>query len=68
MLGNVAAWDRALRIAVAVSLLWLAWISVEGIVASVLQSVGAIFLVTGLVGGCPVYALLGLDSRASRTR
>lgn len=68
VVGNVASWDRALRVVLGISLLWLAWISVEGPVATGLTSVGAIFLVTGLVGGCPLYAILGLDSRNPRRR
>lgn len=68
VVGNVAWWDRCLRVVVGTSLLWLAWISVEGIVSSGLMSVGAIFFVTGLVGGCPIYALFGLDSRNPRRR
>lgn len=68
VVGNVALWDRGLRVVLGLSLLWLAWISVEGTVATVLTSLGAIFFVTGLVGGCPIYAIFGLDSRNPRRR
>lgn len=67
-MGNMAPWDRGLRVVLGISLLWLAWISVEGTMATILTSVGAISFVTGLVGGCPLYAIFGLDSRDPRPR
>lgn len=62
MAANVGTIDRVLRVVagaalIAVALLvdhpyaWVAWI-------------GVVPLVTGLVGTCPAYRLLGLNSRA----
>lgn len=61
--GDLALWDRGLRIALGAALAWLAWIAVDGLLAAGLGSVGALFLVTGLGGVCPLYALFGIDSR-----
>jgi Protein of unknown function (DUF2892) len=55
MSKNVCVWDRALRVLVGL-----------GLVAAVLMGsvgpwgwIGIIFVVTGLVGFCPIYKLLG---------
>ena len=60
---NEATWDRLIRIVLAVALgyvAWVTWPTTTGIVSLV---IGAIALVTGLVGWCAAYALFGLSTK-----
>ncbi len=61
---NEAGWDRIVRVVLGIVLLYL---GVAGVVAGalgiVLDIFGALFLVTGIVGFCPLYALLGVSTR-----
>jgi len=56
---NEAGWDRIVRIVLGAAMLYLGW---AGIVAGgwgpFFKFVGFVPLVTGLVGFCPIYALL----------
>ena len=62
---NEAGWDRALRLGLGVGLLYLGWAEVvTGTPGLVLKIVGFLPLLTGLIGWCPVYALLGVATRA----
>lgn len=64
---NEAGWDRALRIVFGVVLLYLGWGGVVGgTVGSILKIVGFLPLVTGIVGWCALYAVLGVTT-CSRT-
>jgi hypothetical protein len=61
---NEAGWDRALRVVLGLALLYLGWAGVvTGTFGVVLKIGGFLPLVTGLVGWCPAYALLGLRSK-----
>ena len=61
---NEAGWDRFARVLLGVALLWLGW---SGVVAGtpgvVLKIVGFVPLLTGIVGWCPLYAVLGFSTR-----
>lgn len=61
---NMAVADRAVRtlIAAAVIALWATG-AIGGTLALILGVVAAIFLVTSLVGWCPLYTLLGVATR-----
>lgn len=60
---NEAGWDRALRVLLGIVLLALGWGGVvDGALGVVLQVGGFLPLVTGLVGWCPAYALLGVST------
>lgn len=63
MKTNEAGWDRALRVALGLGLLYLGWFGVVGGAAGlILKIVGFVPLITGVVGYCPVYALFGFDT------
>lgn len=55
---NEAMWDRVARVVAGVVLLAVGFGVVGGAGGTVLGLVGLIPLVTGLIGYCPVYALL----------
>lgn len=61
---NEAGWDRALRVVVGLVLMYLGWGGVmAGTAGTVIGLVGLIPLVTGLVGWCPLYSVLGCATR-----
>ncbi|HIE22121.1 MAG TPA: DUF2892 domain-containing protein [Acidimicrobiia bacterium] len=56
---NEAGWDRILRTAVGIVLLYLGFGGVvTGALGIVLIVLGFIGLITGLVGWCPIYAAI----------
>ncbi len=62
---NTGTIDRAVRVVIGVVLLILAyiyWASLGAVWGSLLVIIAAIALITGLVGMCPLYKLLGINS------
>jgi len=63
MTKNVGPEDRIVRIVVAIGLAILIFVGVlEGTAAMVAGVVAAILLVTGLLGTCLLYKLVGIDT------
>jgi hypothetical protein len=61
---NTGSADRIIRILIAVVIAVLYFTSViSGTLAIILLVFAAIMLVTGLVGFCPLYAMLGLNTK-----
>ena len=66
---NLSTPDRLIRIVVGALMLAAGWGGLaEGIWRIALQVFGWVPLVTGLVGWCPIYALLGTSTFKSRDR
>lgn len=64
MTVNEGTVDRVIRVALAAVLFFLAFSgAVTGVWAWVAGIVGAIALVTGVLGFCAIYALLGVNTR-----
>ena len=58
---NAANWDRALRIALGVTMLVLGWVGADA--WTVWMRVGGLYpLITGVIGWCPIYALSRVDT------
>ncbi len=61
---NEANWDRIARVVLGIVLLYLGW---GGVVAGgwgvFLKIIGFVPLLTGLVGWCPLYALLKISTK-----
>jgi hypothetical protein len=58
---NMSKLDRAIRVIVGLLMLSAAWTGIAtGIWRAGLEVFGWVPLVTGLIGWCPVYALLGI--------
>lgn len=56
---NEASWDRIARVVLGVVLLGLGWTgAVGGTLGTVFKFLGFVPLATGLVGWCPIYAIL----------
>lgn len=60
---NEGAWDRIVRILVGTLLLYASWANWPGTAAVVLVVIGAVALITGLVGWCPAYAIFQFSTR-----
>jgi len=56
---NEASWDRIVRVVLGIVLLYLGWAGVvTGGWGLFLKVIGFVPLITGLIGWCPIYALL----------
>ncbi len=61
---NEASWDRVVRVILGVILLGLYFMgSVSGTAGIVALIVGIIMLVTGLLGFCPLYKVVGFSTK-----
>jgi Inner membrane protein YgaP-like, transmembrane domain len=59
--------DRAVRVALGVLMLAAGWTGLaDGLWKIALEVFGWVPLATGLIGWCPIYALLGLSTRRPR--
>jgi hypothetical protein len=64
---NEAGWDRALRLVLGLLMIGLGWFVLgDGLLAAVLKIFGFVPLITGLIGWCPFYSLLGLATKRAR--
>lgn len=62
---NEAAWDRFGRVLLGLVLLYLGWADVvTGGWGTVLRIIGFLPLLTGIVGWCPLYAILGFRTNS----
>ena len=60
---NEAVWDRAVRILAGLVLLYLGWAGVVGGTLGWIFKVGGFLpLVTGIIGWCAVYELVGIST------
>lgn len=63
MLNNVGPGDRVVRIAAALIIGFFLFMGfVDGVAALLLGLLAAVLLVTALVGFCPLYRMIGIDS------
>ncbi|HEX6902107.1 MAG TPA: DUF2892 domain-containing protein [Thermoanaerobaculia bacterium] len=66
---NASFPDRVLRILLGVLMLAAGWTGlVNGVWGVALKVFGWVPLVTGLIGWCPIYALLGIRTRKADAR
>jgi hypothetical protein len=63
---NEGVFDRVVRVALGVALLYIGYFVVGGGWGIVLDVLGIVALVTGVVGFCPLYRLLGGLSTAKK--
>lgn len=59
---NEALWDRVIRVILGVVLGYFGFFSMQGVGGIIVGVIGLILLVTGIVGFCPMYALLGFQT------
>jgi hypothetical protein len=58
MKANVGGLDKVLRIPIGIALIVMAYMNVVG----VWGYIGIVPLLTGLIGWCPIYPMLGISS------
>ncbi len=64
MTVNMASWDRIVRFIVAVVFILLsAFVLRFNTLGIILTIIGVIFILTSLVGWCPLYTLLGFRTK-----
>lgn len=65
MTKNMGSLDRGVRIAVAILLLVLAYgtgFAASGILHWLFIAVAVVFLITAVVGNCPLYSIVGIKT------
>lgn len=63
---NQASWDRIVRVVLGLLLLVLGWTGVvSGVWGEIFKWLGFVPLITGLLGFCPIYAVLNLRTNKS---
>jgi hypothetical protein len=63
---NEAGWDRIVRIVLGLAMLVLGWGGfVGGTFGVILQWLGFVPLLTGLIGWCPLYSLFHIKTKAA---
>lgn len=65
---NMGQTDRMIRAVVGVVLLILAFAALGGTLAWIAGIVGAVMLGTAAMGSCPPYALLGINTCATKAK
>jgi len=60
---NEASWDRIVRVVLGAVLLFVGFGStISGALGVIVGTLGVVFVVTGLMGFCPLYALFKIDT------
>ncbi len=61
--NNIAGWERVVRVLLGIGLLYLGWAGVvTGGLGEVFKVLGFLPLLTGLIGWCPLYSLIGFST------
>ncbi len=69
MKKNVGNTDRFIRLAFAVAVVVLYFTNmISGTVAIVLLALAGVFVLTSLVGFCPIYTLLGINTCPAKVK
>ena len=64
MTVNMASWDRIARLVVAVALILLsAFVLRWNALGILLTVIGVVFILTSLIGWCPLYTVLGFRTK-----
>ena len=59
--ANEAGWDRVLRVVIGSALVYFGWTGATW-VGTVMAIIGLVLVLTGLVGWCALYRLLGVST------
>ncbi len=64
MVNNMGLMDRVIRVILALVVIALYCLKmISGLAAIILGVIAAIFIVTGCIGYCPLYQLIGISSK-----
>lgn len=68
MKQNMGSADRILRIIIAAVFAWLYFSgTVTGTIGIILVVLGGVFVLTSLIGFCPLYSIFGMNTCPKRT-
>ncbi len=62
---NISAFERFLRVTIGLVTLWVFAIGFGGIFLWLGLAAGLLFIVTGILGYCQLYSLLGINTKSS---
>ncbi len=65
---NVGNIDRIIRIVLGLALIAVGFFALAGAAGTIVGVIGFIFLLTGLVGWCPLYSLFKFSTRPSSAK
>ncbi len=65
---NMGELDKILRLVLGIYFLPLGFFFIQGPLGIILGIVGIVFILTSLSGWCPLYTLLGWNSRPAETK
>lgn len=64
MINNMGVLDRIIRVVIAIVIAVLYYYGqMSGLAAIILGLIAVIFILTGIVGYCPVYQLIGISTK-----
>lgn len=66
-MANEAGWDRVVRVVLGVALLVVGFGVIDSTVGVVVGIAGFVPLLTGLVGWCPLYSVVGFRTNTTRS-
>jgi hypothetical protein len=64
MKDNEASWDRIARVGLGIALIGIGLVAVGGWGGWALAAVGLVPLITGTVGWCPIYSIIGRGTKS----
>ena len=66
MSANESSWDRIIRVVIGLALGYWGFFQMGGgLWGIILGVIGLVLLVTGAIGFCPIYGLVGLSTKKS---
>ncbi len=64
MTANEGNWDRIIRVVIGLALGYWGFFQMGGLWGIILGVIGLVLLITGAIGFCPIYSLVGLNTKS----
>ena len=65
MTANEGSWDRIIRVIIGLALGYSGFFRMGGgLLGAILGVIGLVLLITGAIGFCPIYRLVGLNTKS----
>ncbi len=68
MKPNESTTDRILRVIIGIIALMIGYFTLSGVAQTIVYVIGAVALITGAIGFCGLYALLGISTRKTKSQ
>jgi hypothetical protein len=66
MKRNVGTVDRIVRVVVGMAMLLVGFLVIEGVAGVVVGAIGAVVLLTGVIGSCLLYTPFNIDTNKAK--